>query len=65
MSLWVHLLDMATIDCNLDLIEAFVAKMFEILSLGAWTSLHGDVSFVQLFIGFFEPLCVYPLCYEF
>jgi hypothetical protein len=34
------------------------------LSLGAWTSLHGDVSFVQLFIGFFEPLCVYPLCYE-
>jgi phosphoribosyl-AMP cyclohydrolase len=30
MSLWVHLLDMATRDCNLDLIEAFVAKMFEI-----------------------------------
>jgi hypothetical protein len=33
--------------------------------LGAWTSLHEDVSFVQLFIGIFEPLCVYPLCYEF
>jgi hypothetical protein len=32
---------------------------------GAWTSLHEDVTFVQLFIGFFEPLCVYPLCYDF
>jgi hypothetical protein len=30
MSLWVHLLDMVARDCNLDLIEAFVAKMFEI-----------------------------------
>jgi hypothetical protein len=35
------------------------------LPLGAWTSLHEDVNFVQLFIGFFEPLCVYSLCYEF
>ncbi len=26
----MHLLDMATRGCNLDLIEAFVAKMFEI-----------------------------------
>jgi hypothetical protein len=26
----VHLLDMAVRDCNLDLIEAFMAKMFEI-----------------------------------
>jgi hypothetical protein len=29
MSLWVHLLDMAVRYCILDLIEAFVAKMFE------------------------------------
>ncbi len=29
MNLWVHFLDMATRDYNLDLIEVFVAKMFE------------------------------------
>jgi phosphoribosyl-AMP cyclohydrolase len=30
MNLWVHFLDMVTRDCNLDLIEVFVAKMSEI-----------------------------------
>jgi hypothetical protein len=27
--------------------------------------MHWEVSFAQLFIGFFEPLCVYPSCCEF
>ncbi len=30
MTLWVYLLDMVAKDCNLDLTEVFVAKMFEV-----------------------------------
>ncbi len=66
MSLWVHLLDMVVKDSSLDLIGTLCGKIdWSFPLLGTWTSLHEEVSFIQLFIGFFKPLCVYPLCCEF
>jgi hypothetical protein len=66
MNLWVHLLDMVIKDYNLDLIWTLFGKIvWSFPPLGTWTSLYEEVSFIQLFIGFSEPLCVYPLCCEF
>ncbi len=50
MSLSVHLLDMVIKDYSLDLIGSFCGKIvWSFPLLGTCTSLHEEVSFIQLF----------------